>query len=524
MKHFLPLALLLTSLAVQSQNITWAEQAAPIFFENCATCHRDNGIAPFSLMTYEGANENASLIKWSLENDIMPPWPPDPDYQHHAFERTITDQERATLIQWVEEGALSGNLANAPTPPVFSENGDLPGTPDLVLQIPIYTSQAAGADEYRCFVFKNPLSEDRFVTAWEIVPGNREIVHHVVTFQDETGECAAADDATSEPGYVCFGNSCEGAEMFGAWAPGGNPLTYPPGMGVRIKAGADIVIQLHYPAGTAGQVDSTEVHFFFSPSNSGMREVKFATVADPWTTNLNTPFVIPANTIKTFHTRLDLNFGIDFSILRIFPHMHLLGKSMKAWAKFPDGSIQPFISIPQWDFHWQGMYAFPKLMHVPNGSKIETEFTYNNTTGNPENPNIPPKTVYYGEETTDEMLFLFMEYLPYFPGDENIVLDSSFLTPVIEPSLKSKSLALLNISPNPVQDHLNLEFSLQQADEISVSIVNLMGQVLRETVVSQSFTEGEHSLELPVDLSPGLYFLVLRNASGETKSAKFVTN
>lgn len=522
MKFFTPLAILLLSFGLRAQDVTWAEDAAPIFFENCASCHRDGGIAPFSLTTYESAEANASLIKWSLETGHMPPWPPDPNYQHHAFERTITDEEKETLIKWVDLGAAPGNLANAPAPPVFPDEGDLPGNPDLVLQIPTYTSQAAGADEYRCFVFKNPLTEDRYVSAWEIVPGNREIVHHVVAFQDESGQCAAADDATPEPGYICFGNSCAGAEMFGAWAPGGNPLTYPPGTGIRLKAGADIVIQLHYPAGSVGETDSTKIHFFFTPTNNGIREVKFATVADPWTTNLNTPFVIPPNTIKTFHTRLDLNFGIDFTILRVMPHMHLLGKSMKAWAKFPDGSIQPLISIPQWDFHWQGMYAFPKLLRIPNGSKLETEFVYDNTTSNPYNPNSPPKTVYYGEETTDEMLFLFMEYLPYQPGDENIVMDSSMLTAVFEPSGNDFPGELSGISPNPVEDKLELTFTLNTSTTISVEIVNLMGLVQHKPVSAERFTEGKHRLELNVDLSPGLYFVVLRNADGQLKSAKFV--
>ncbi len=522
MKYFTPFAILFLAFSLKAQDLTWAEDAAPIFFENCASCHRDGGIAPFSLTTFESAAANASLIQWSLENGIMPPWPPDPNYQHHAYERTLTEAERQTLIDWVEQGAAPGNLVNAPDPPEFPENGDLPGTPDLVLQIPTYTSQATGADEYRCFVFKNPVQEDRFVTAWEIVPGNREIVHHVVAFQDESGQCAAADDATPEPGYICFGNSCAGAEMFGAWAPGGNPLTYPAGTGIRLKANADIVVQLHYPAGSAGETDSTKIHFFFAPSNNGMREVKFATVADPWTTNLNTPFVIPPNTVKTFHTRLDLDFGIDFTILRVFPHMHLLGKSMKAWAKLPDGSIQPFISIPQWDFDWQGMYAFPKLLHVPDGSKIETEFTYDNTSGNPYNPNSPPQTVHYGEETTDEMLFLFMEYLPYQPGDEDIVLDSTFLTAVFEPSENDFPGELSNVSPNPVDELLQLEFSLSSSADISIEIVNSMGRVVLRPVVARRFTEGKHKVELNVDLSPGLYFVVLRNADGQLKSTKFV--
>lgn len=522
MKHLVLFAFLLCGLGTRAQSPTWADDAAPIFFEHCASCHRDQGIAPFSLTTYESAQANASLIKWALETGFMPPWPPDPNYQHHAFERTLTDEERQLLINWVEQGAAPGNLANAPAPPVFPEGGDLPGTPDLVLQIPTYTSQATTADEYRCFVFKNPLSEDRFVTAWEIVPGNREIVHHVVTFQDESGQCAAADDATPEPGYICFGNSCAEAEMFGAWAPGGNPLTYPSGTGVRLKAGADIVIQLHYPAGSAGAVDSTQIHFFFAPTNSSMREVQFAIVADPWSTNLNTPFVIPPNTIKTFNTRLDLNFGIDFSILRVFPHMHLLGKSMKAWAKLPDGSVQPLISIPQWDFEWQGMYAFQKLIHLPDGSQIETEFTYDNTTGNPNNPNNPPQTVYYGEETTDEMLFLFMEYLIYQPGDENIVLDSSLLTAVLEPSVNDFSVELGLLAPNPVSDHLRLEFSLQKADQISIDLINSMGQTLYKPVINRPFTEGKHQITLSVNLSPGLYFAVLRNGAGQIKSTKFV--
>lgn len=518
------LACLFVMTTLRAQSVTWADHVAPIVYKHCATCHRDGGIAPFSLMSYADAAPQADYMAWAVGEGIMPPWPPNPDYQPHAFQRVLSPAERQAIIDWAEQGAPSGDLSQAPTPPDFPEGAELLGTPDLVLKIPTYVSQAVDHDDYRCFVFKSPVTMERYVVAWEVIPGNRSIVHHVVTYKDASGQCAVRDSQTPEPGYVCFGGSCQDAEIFGAWAPGGNALVYPPGMGVKLEAGTDIVVQLHYPKGSAGEVDSTRIHYYFAPLGTPMREVKFATVADPWFTNQNTPFIIPPNQIKTFHTRLELNYGLDFSLLRVFPHMHLLGKSMRAWVKLPDGSIQPLIHIPEWDFEWQGAYAFPHLLYVPDGSTIETDFTYDNTTGNPNNPHNPPKTVTYGEETTDEMLFLFLEYALYQSGDEHIYMDSSFLTAANEPLVNPlDAIDWLAIRPNPVATDFFVDYEIAVHGKYDLLLFDGTGRQIVQVLKSTPHQQGRYRIPVRAELSPGLYFAVLRSERGAQKAVKFTT-
>ncbi len=509
-------------LSLSAQEITWAEHIAPIMYKNCGSCHNDGGVAPFSLTDYETAKAWASLIEWAVNTGHMPPWPPDPEYRHFAFERTISEEEKTAILEWIATGTQSGDLSQTPPVPDYPEGAMLPGTPDLILQIPTYTVQAQGQDEYRCFVIPDAVLQDKYVTHWEIVPGNRSIVHHVVVYQDESGQCAALDAATPGPGYSCFGGACNSAEIIGAWAPGGNPLVYPENMGIRLKAGSDIVIEMHYPAGSFGQADSTRIHLFFAPQSAGMREVKFDAVADPWQTIQNGPFVIPANQVKTFTTKMNFNFGQDITLLRVLPHMHLLGKSVKAWLVEPNGAEVPLIHIPEWDFHWQGMYAFPQPLRIKNGSKLHTEFTYDNTTMNPNNPNSPPQTVYYGESTTDEMLFLFVEYTPYQPGDENIVLDSSFITPVFEARGGRSTAELLPCQPNPVSDFTMIPFYLSEKQEVSISIFDVTGKEIARPLPHSTLPTGPHSVELRQKLSSGVYFVRLTCENGQIKTSKFV--
>ncbi len=522
MKKFFVLLLLLNGCVFVTNAQTWAGGIAEIFYQECGSCHNDSGVAPFALTDYQEVKQKGNLIQWALETGHMPPWPPNPSYRKFAYQRTLTDQQKTDLISWIGAGMPSGDLAQTPPVPDYPTGGDLPGTPDLVLKIPTYTVQNPNGDEYRCFVIPNAVTQDKFVTAWEIVPGNREIVHHVVVFQDETNQCLLNDLATPEPGYVCFGGACNNAEMIGVWAPGGNPLVYPQGFGMKLKGNADIIIQMHYPDGSAGQVDSTEIHLFFAPQNTGMREVLFDIVADPFSTIQNGPFIIPGNTVKTFNTSLTLDQGVDFTLLRVLPHMHLLGKSVKAWVEPPGGGEVPLIHIPQWDFHWQGMYTFQQLLRLKNNSKIKTEFIYDNTVMNPNNPNSPPKLVAYGEATTDEMLFLFIEYTLYQPGDENILMDSTLLTPVRYLAGGQTGAMLFATQPNPVNDHAAIPFYLPESQRVSVSIFDVNGREVDRPLPETLLPQGYHQANFYGHLSAGLYFVRLACENGGVKTSKFV--
>ncbi len=438
----------------------WSEDISCILYTHCTPCHNPNGIAPFSLLDYNLAFSLKDLIRGAVTNGEMPPWPPDPTYQTHAHERVLTAEEIQMIQDWVDNGAPEGDQSLAPPPPVYA--GNLIENPDWVASIGPYTSTAGAEDDYQCFVISNPHTTTKFITALEVIPGTPSIVHHVLIFKD-------SNLSPVPGGYDCFGGTgSASSEFFSGWAPGQLATFYPAGMGVRLDPGENLVLQTHYPEGSGGVVDNnTRVQFILSDDMS-LRNVS------------NTPFVfnvalfIPANTVQTFTSQQNIG-NQDITILSAFPHMHLIGQSIKSWAVTPTGTTIPLIDIPHWDFEWQGDYAFRNPVRIPANSVIHGEAVYDNTTANPHNPNNPPQTVTFGEATTDEMMFVFYAHLPYQSDDENIVIDTAMHA--IE---YCDTLSLVNCPPNLIESAIPILDGTYIAGEsvLSTGLVPAGGTVI----------------------------------------------
>jgi len=423
MQRALPLFLLflLTSADYAlAQVATWTDNIACILYTRCTSCHHDGGIAPFSLMTYGEATSAAFGMQYAVNSGSMPPWPPDPAYRSFAHERVLTQEEIDLINDWVNNGMPEGD-GTSPMPPVYISSEEIT-SPDLVITMPNFTVSTVGNDVYRCFVIPTGLLQNRFIKEIEVVPGNREAVHHVLVYQDVTATPAALDAAATGPGYTSFGVTGSSASvLISAWVPGQGKKVYPGSMGVKIPAGANIVLQVHYPATSNGQQDQTKVNIKFATGT--VREVSIATPLRHGALNEG-PLIIPANTTRTFTSNY-LIPAANLTILDVAPHMHLLGKSIKAWAVTPLGVTIPLIDIPEWDFHWQGFYDFRQPVKIPAGSMLYGAATYDNTTANPNNPNNPPQIVTVGEATDEEMMLIYFSYTIHYPGDENIVIDTS---------------------------------------------------------------------------------------------------
>src|ERR1051326_9129712 len=385
------------------------KDVAGIFYSRCTQCHHTNGGAPFSMMNYSETNPWSSLIQADLNSGKMPPWPPDTTYSRFMHERVITTSEKNAILSWISSGSQMGDttIANGcPAAPVYTKY-KIQATPDLILQIPTFTSNASSSDAYNCFAIPTGLTQDRMIRAFEVIPGNPAIVHHVVIKVDSSGT------VSSNTSGGCF--SEPGDYDLDVWAPGGAPTVFPSSpqlkMGVRIKAGSKLVMQIHYPPGTAGQIDSTQIRIYFYPLNmTGIRKVYVNTPLKNWS------MFILANTSPTYTATW--NPG-DVSIFGTFPHSHLLCTTMTNYADNGSTTI-PIIKINKWDFNWQGFYFYNKLLHIPSGYTVHWSHKFDNTTNNPNNPNNPPQSVSPGTGTTDEMLFDSFQWLPYVTGDENI--------------------------------------------------------------------------------------------------------
>lgn len=440
--------LLLCLMGFRASAQTWAENVAPIFYSKCLSCHRPGGIAPFSLIGYPDAFSYRFSISSNVAARQMPPWPPADNYVHFSDARVLTQAEINTIVNWVTNGAPSGNIANAP--PVPPPPGNNLGTPDISLRMPDYTSTASSGDIYQCFVLPLRLTAEKFISALEVIPGNSAIVHHVLVYQDTTAGHAAQqlDNASPGPGYTSFGGiGVNSAVLLQGWVPGSTTKKMPVIFGQKIYPNSDIVIQVHYPAGSAGQPDSTKVRLYYN-NNAAARDVRMEPILYHLPPSLvNGPLSIPANTFRSFEERFTLPVIYKATVLSVAPHMHLVGESIKSYANKPNGDTIRFIDIPHWDFHWQGQYYFQRPVIVDGGSTLRAFATYNNTASNPHNPNSPPQTVNLGEATTDEMMLVYFAFTSYQAGDENIIIDSTLLTtPVTDPLVRAGNL---RVFPNP---------------------------------------------------------------------------
>lgn len=453
MKKLLLIPFLFLFLNVKSQTVTWADNIACIMYSHCTSCHNPDGIAPFSLMTYnEVVNSSFSVVS-AVNNGRMPPWPPDKNYQTYAHERVLSDQQKQLINDWVNGGFAQGNLSNAPVPPVYNGTAEI-ANPDLSVIMPVYTIPAGSSDLYRCFVLPTNTTVDQFITGLEVIPGNRSIVHHVLVFQDTSNTPDILDANDPGPGYTSFGDvGSSTARQIGAWVPGSRPNYMPAGMGIKLDAGAKIVIQVHYPAGSSLMEDSTRINLLLT-SNPATRNVFIAPVLNHSSSLINGPLFIPADSIRTFYGMQQSPLAV--TILSVGPHMHLIGTEITSYAVTPAQDTIPFIHIPKWNFHWQGDYHFRQPLKIPVLSTLHSIAKYDNTVNNPFQPVFPPQDVSLGESTTDEMMLIYFAFLPYQAGDENIVVDTSsipatynncnFITSVEENKNNTYTLPLY---PNP---------------------------------------------------------------------------
>lgn len=478
------------------------KDVAGIFHKRCSPCHNPLGGAPFSVLTYTETASWSAMIQYDLTNNIMPPWSPDTTYTRFVHERIITAPEKNAILSWINSGSQAGDTTQAPPPPVYTSQYKLKGTPDLILKIPAFASNASTNDTYNCFALPTGLTQDRYIRAFEVVPNNPSLVHHAVIKVDSMGA------TSSNTSGNCF--SQPGDYDLEVYALGGAPTVFPGTSllkcGVRVKAGAKLNFQMHYPAGTAGQIDSTEIRIYFYPAGTtGIRPVNISTPLQNW--NL----IIPANTTPSFSAQYPSSGGlpVPISVLATFPHGHLVSKTMLNYADNGSNTV-PLIRINDWDFEWQGFYTFRKLVKLPAGYTLRATHTYDNTVNNPNNPNSPPALITAGEDTKDEMLFDSFQWLYYLPGDEFINIDSllkgdSLLNPPLAVNEPIQQSASSFFYPNPF-----LESTVLWSDGFdwnSSSAELRLYDVMGNLVYSQSIHSAQETIK-PV-LNSGLYFYSL---------------
>jgi hypothetical protein len=404
--------------------VTYHKDVLPVLQKHCQTCHRPGEVGPFSLMTYRQAVNWASDIKDYTQTRQMPPWKITAGADFHN-DRRMSDKDIATLAAWADGGTPEGNPKDAPPPREFPKGWQL-GTPDLVLTVPEdFQLGPTGRDVFRCFVLPTNLPKDVYVGAVEIRPGNPRIVHHTLLFIDNTGQGRKLEKAAQAkrqdkdehgnpvldqgPGYgVTMGVGFIPQGGLSGWAPGQMPRYLPDGYGFFVPKGADIVMQVHYHRNGRLERDRMQVGLYFAKKQESCKPFQGSIIAGGQGQGaLRMFFAIPAGA-----DRFKLNGSMwatdTCTLYAITPHMHMLGKEIKVTMTPPDGKASTVLEIKDWDYNWQETYYFKTPVQVAPGTRLDVEAVYDNSAANPKNPFNPPRRVTFGEQTTNEMCFVFL--------------------------------------------------------------------------------------------------------------------
>jgi hypothetical protein len=358
--------------------VTFNKDVAPILYKNCAECHRAGEIAPMSLITYKEARPWARSIKEKVLVREMPPWHADPRHGQFLNDRRLSQQDVDTIVAWVDQGAKEGEPGDLPAPPKYPDGWNI-GKPDAVFYLPEeYPVPADGVVEYKYFTVDTKFTEDKWIQAAEIRPGNRGVVHHVIVFVQNGAD----------------------RKLLVGYAPGEQPALISEGLGKKIPAGSKLVFQVHYtPNGTAAK-DRSYVGLVFTkqrPKNELMTRPI-----------LNARFAIPPGD-PNYRVESSYTFTEDGQIHSLMPHMHLRGKDFEYRVTFPDGSSKVILSVPRYDFAWQSYYVLKEPVRAPKGTRVDCVAHFDNSSKNKYNPD-PTKEVRWGDQTWEEMMIGWMSY------------------------------------------------------------------------------------------------------------------
>jgi Tfp pilus assembly protein PilF/mono/diheme cytochrome c family protein len=436
-----------------ARQVTFNRDVAPIVFRNCAACHHPGGGGPFSLLTYQDVKEHGRQIAVLTGARVMPPWLPEPGDLRFADELRLSDQEIATIQEWVQQGGVEGKPSDLPTRPEFAEGWEL-GKPDLVLTARNpFVLPASGSDQYWNFILPVPISKTRWLKSIEIKPGQKRLIHHANILVDRT-RASRAREKTPGAGFGGMEIRLESETFdpdshFLFWKPGTIPYVEPDGMALRLDKGTDLVLNMHMQPSGKPETILPSVGLYFTDHPATMHPMLLQIENDA-------ALDIPPGQ-KNFVVSDRLTLPIDVDLLAIYPHAHYLGKDLLALATQPDGSSQTLIHIKHWDLNWQAVYRYEKPVFLPKGTVISMKYSYDNSEGNRANPNDPPQRVVAGNRARDEMAHLWLQVLPRHSSEAGTEARM----------LLQEALARHNIDKDPAdfEAHYNLAAMLQARGE-----------------------------------------------------------
>ncbi|MFO0944641.1 MAG: redoxin domain-containing protein [Planctomycetota bacterium] len=380
-----------TRKATMNADVTYSKQIARIFQDRCVECHRKGEIGPFALTEYSEVAGWADMIDEVVQEKRMPPWHASDAHKKFKNDRSLTDQEKGLIHQWVAAGAPEGDPKDLPEPKTFVEGWSLPRNPDLILdvqQVP-FEVPAEGVVDYKQFIVDPGFTEDKWITASQILPGAPEVVHHVL--------CFVMSPNQSQRGFL-DGN---GLGFLSAYVPGYRPTPLPKGMAKFVPKGSKLRFQMHYTPNGRAQKDLSKIAFVFADPSELTEMVQTVSAANP---GLN----IPPHASDYSRVAIASAYRSPVRLLALSPHMHLRGKSFLYELVYPDGKTEKILDVPRYDFNWQTNYELAEPLDVPPGAKVRCVAHWDNSSDNPANPD-PSANVTWGDQSWDEMMLGFFD-------------------------------------------------------------------------------------------------------------------
>lgn len=374
------------ALAATAPTPTFYRDVLPVLQAHCQECHRPGEVAPMPFLTYSQVRPWAKAIRTAVATRKMPPWFADPCCGKFSNDRSLSDVERDTLSRWADSGAPPGDPRDAPPPRAWLDGWNLPEAPSKILGMAHpFEVPTQGAVEYQYFIVPTGFTTDRWVTAAEVRPGNRSVVHHIVVYIREPGDT--------------WSHGPTKADMLTIYTPGSTPDLLPSGMAKFIKAGSDLVLEIHYTPNGKRTEDLTQVGMIFAASPPQKRVLTLQMT--------NGTFVIPPGD-PDYRATVWGTLPNDALLLGFFPHMHLRGEAFEYTRLREDGQPEMLLRVSPYDFYWQLSYRLAKPMPLPKGTRLEWIGHFDNSANNPRNPD-PKAEVRYGEQSWQEMMVGFFD-------------------------------------------------------------------------------------------------------------------
>jgi tetratricopeptide (TPR) repeat protein len=504
--------------------VTWAPplHAAPvqvfsdiatIIYKNCAPCHHVGGSGPFPLLNYDDVKRHARQIATVTARRYMPPWLPQSGYGEFVNERRLTSEQIQQIQGWVDQGAPAGEPVSFNSAPTFSSDWQL-GRPDLIVKpVKPFTVPAAGPDVFWNFVLSPNVRSTHYVRAIEIRPRNPRLVHHANLLLDRARTMRLRETRPGEgfPGMdlSISSDTFDPDSHFLFWKPGSRPYEEPEGMAWRLDPGDDLVLNVHLQASGKQEEELPAIALYFSDHVQTVFPMLIQLEHDG-------ALDIPAGNAN-FQVSDSFRLQMDVDVLAVYPHAHYLGKLLEGFATLPNGKRIWLIRITDWDINWQGVFRYAKPIFLPSGSIISMQYHYDNSSGNPRNPNAPPKRVRGGNQATDEMGHLWLQVLPHGPGDPRIALQESLMHHRLEKYPNDFAaffnLGALMFAQKDLDDAISYLRAAVRVEPEQIVALNTLGAALEsEKQLDEAITLFNRALHLRSDYVDARYNLA--NALG----------